>query len=496
MTLRLIILLACLIAGGPDDGAVVRIFLAGDSTMADKPLTANPERGWGQMLPAFLSPQTVVFNHAKNGRSTRSFQHEGRWDALLSKLRTGDHVFIQFGHNDSKREDTARFADARGDYRKNLVRFVNDVRSRGGIPVLLTPVVRRNFTDRGAFVDKHGEYPDVVREVAKETGAALIDLHRSSRAKLEELGDERSKALFLLSVPAGRYAALPGGKTDNTHFTRTGAMAVAKLAADGIRSSGLPLAAYVTDAPPLPEGRWTVGLDQFYNNERKRIGDTASVRYHYTWNDTADSGFSELAALFDRSGGDLDTLSTAPTREALAALDVYIIVDPDTPKESPSPNTMQDAEAAAIEEWVRGGGTLLLFSNDRGNAEFERFNSLAERFGLRFNGDSYQDVKNNRYDDGRVTALPAHPLFEGVEHLFLKQVTTIDCRGAAAPVLTLPFGTVIAESRAGRGRVLAVGDPWLYNEYLDNRRLPAGYENRRAAEQLVRWVRSDLPLRH
>ena len=85
------------------DKSAITIFMIGDSTMADKDLTGgNPERGWGQMLPGFLSEEIRVDNHAVNGRSTKSFIDEGRWDKVLSLLKKGDYVFIQFGHNDEK----------------------------------------------------------------------------------------------------------------------------------------------------------------------------------------------------------------------------------------------------------------------------------------------------------------------------------------------------------------------------------------------------------
>ena len=487
---RLLAAVLLLIFGGSLTGTEYRIFLVGDSTMADKPLIDNPEHGWGQMFPLFLSQKTAVFNHAKNGRSTRSFLYEGRWDAVLNQLRTGDVVMIQFGHNDAKKEDTSRFADARTDYRANLIRMVRDAKAKGAVPVLLTPVNRRKYDKTGTFIDQHGEYPDVVREVAKAENVALIDLHRSSLELFRMLGPDGSKPYFLTSVVPDRYHALPNGKDDNTHFTRYGAVRIAALVAKEFRTLGLPASAAVTttDVPQLPLDGMVVGLDEYYNNEWKKGKDTTAVRYHYTWNDTANSGFSELAGIIDRTGGDPDTLQSAPTDSTLARFSAYIIVDPDTPAESPDPHYMSAADADVIERWVKKGGVLILMANDKGNCEFEHFNILAARFGFRFNEDMFQDVQNNRYDSAKITQFPDHPLFRGVRQVFIKQFCSISTSGPARPVLSGRGAVVIAEASIGKGTVLAVGDPWLYNEYIDNRRVPAGYENWDAAVALSRWI--------
>jgi unsaturated rhamnogalacturonyl hydrolase len=232
----------------------------------------------------------------------------------------------------------------------------------------------------------------------------------------------------------------------------------------------------------------TIGLDQYYNNEWKVRQDSSSVRFHYTWEDSADSGFLELAKIFDRHGADVDTANSAPTELVLKKFSVYIIVDPDTPKETAQPNYLQSAEIDLIERWVKKGGILVLLANDKGNSEFLHFNMLAARFGIRFNEDMHQDVKNNQYDSGKVTQFPTHPIFRNVRHAFIKQFSSISMVPPAITVLETRGATVIAEAAAGKGKVIAVGDPWLYNEYIDNRRLPAGYENHDAANGFVRWI--------
>ncbi len=487
---KLSLFVLCVAFCGFTPDAPVRVFLIGDSTMADKPLIDNPEHGWGQMIPLFFSKNVVFYNHAKNGRSTRSFLYEGRWDTVLARIRPGDYVFIQFGHNDSKTEDTSRFADARTDYRRNLLRFISDTKAHNAIPVLLTPVNRRSFDKNGAYKDKMLEYPAVVRDVAQQEKVPFIDLHQKSRVLLEQLGDERSKPLYLLSVQPNVYRALPNGKDDNTHFTRNGAVRIAQLVVDGINE--LPLALkneiVVKTLPVLPGDGKVIGLDEYYNSEWKMKKDSSKVRVHYVWDDTTNGGFSELARIIDLNGADPDTLQSAPTDSSMRRFSAYIIVDPDTPKETERPNVIEKHEAEVIERWVKAGGVLILMANDKGNCEFEHLNGLSDRFGIHFNEDLYLDVVNNQYDSARITQFPSHPLFTNVHTAFIKQVSSLSVKAPAKGILSSRGITVMAEASYGKGTVFAVGDPWLYNEYIDNRRLPKGYENYGAAESFVRWL--------
>jgi len=207
----------------------VTIFLAGDSTMADKPYgNGNPEKGWGQVFPLYLVDGIHVENHAVNGRSTKSFRDEGKWAVLLDKMQPGDYVIIEFGHNDQKIQDTTRYADADTNYRQNLIRFVEEVRQKGGIPVLATPIVRRRYNENGEFYDTHGRYPEVVREVAESKQVPVLDLHALTKELLIQYGEEDSKRLFLHINP-GEYGSLPEGRQDDTHLSAVGAFRVCDL---------------------------------------------------------------------------------------------------------------------------------------------------------------------------------------------------------------------------------------------------------------------------
>src|SRR3982751_6485115 len=181
--------------------APVTIFLAGDSTMAAKLAEKRPETGWGEKLGAHFKERKVkIDNRAMNGRSTKTFIGEGRWQTIIDDLKKGDYVFIQFGHNDESKDKGERYTPPE-DYRKNLIRFAADVRSKGGFPVLLTPVMRRRFDKDGKFYDTHGEYPDIVRAVAKEQKVPLIDMHRTSEGVIVKYGVEDSRKLFLQLKP-------------------------------------------------------------------------------------------------------------------------------------------------------------------------------------------------------------------------------------------------------------------------------------------------------
>lgn len=223
----------------------ITIFMIGNSTMANKPFyDGNPEKGWGQIFPLYFKEGIRIENHAVNGRSTKSFIDEGRWEVVREKIKPGDYVIIEFGHNDAKKEDPKRFVDANTTYRWNLKKYIDETIEKGGIPILATPIVRRRFDKLGKFYDVHGDYPKVVREVAEEKNVILLDLHKKSEELLISYSEENSKKLFLHIEP-GEYPSLPEGKTDDTHFSPTGAFRICDLAAEEIKLKVKKLAAYL-----------------------------------------------------------------------------------------------------------------------------------------------------------------------------------------------------------------------------------------------------------
>jgi lysophospholipase L1-like esterase len=221
------------------------IFMAGDSTMANKPLNpSQPERGWGQILPLYLKEGVRVENFAVNGRSSKSFRDEGRWQPILDQLRAGDYVIIQFGHNDEKKEDPKRYTEPFGSFKQNLERYVREVRDRRAIPILATPVVRRAFTNQTELRDTHGAYTTAVRQVAAAEKVPLLDLQKDTAALVQRLGPELSKKMYMWIDPR-EYATLPEGRKDDTHFNAYGASRVCDLALEEIRTNVPELAQWL-----------------------------------------------------------------------------------------------------------------------------------------------------------------------------------------------------------------------------------------------------------
>jgi len=228
-----------------------------------------------------------------------------------------------------------------------------------------------------------------------------------------------------------------------------------------------------------------VGLDNWFNHE---INAKTGKIYHYTWNDSLDSGFSQLGDVFKSKGAQLATLTEAPVKKMLKGVDIYIIVDPDTTRESPKPNYITPKDIKAISGWVKKGGVLLLMANDGPNCEFTHFNQLAETFGFHFVPVTLNPVTGREWEMGAETNLPDHPLFKGVKKIYMKEVAPIILSKTSKPVLKDGEHIFIAETNLGKGFVLAIGDPWIYNEYIGHSRLPESFENGKAAVNLCNFL--------
>jgi len=233
----------------------------------------------------------------------------------------------------------------------------------------------------------------------------------------------------------------------------------------------------------------TVGLDNWYNHETN--AKTGKI-FHYTWDDTENSGFSELGIVFKSKGAALKTIESCASLKSLAGIDIYIIVDPDTTSENPKPNYILPKDTKAIATWVKNGGVLLILANDKPNCEFTHLNELAKAFGMHFNPVTLNPVTGKDYNMAAEINLPEHPLFKGVNKIYMKEVSSISLTGSAKPVLTDNKQVYIAETTFGKGYVLAVGDPWLYNEYIDHKMLPTDFENLKAANNLTEFLLSKV----
>ncbi|MCL2027862.1 MAG: pectate lyase [Bacteroidales bacterium] len=239
-------------ANAPSTGKIT-VFTIGDSTMANKDTTiGDPERGWAMMFQQFFNDNVVVENHARNGRSTKSFFDEGLWKTVLDQLTPGDYVFIQFGHNDQKNEDPRRYTDPDGSFRDFLTMYVNETRAKGAHPVLLTQVARRKFEGETP-VNTLGDYVQAVRELARQLGVPLIDVEQQTRALLQRSGPEDSKEFYMWLNP-GDSPKHPQGLQDDTHLNGLGATRVAEMVVNSMRRARLPLAEHVK--PRIQDLNW------------------------------------------------------------------------------------------------------------------------------------------------------------------------------------------------------------------------------------------------
>jgi len=217
----------------------ITIWLIGDSTMSIKETKAYPETGWGMPFAFFWDSTVTVDNRAMNGRSTRTFIEEKRWDPVVNNMQEGDYVFIQFGHNDEVPSKKSYVPE--NDFKLNLIKYITDTRNKKANPVLITPVARRKFDSAGHIQETHGVYAQIVRDVAKENNVPLIDLSEKSKLLYQQLGPDISKYLFDYLVP-GEHPNYPEGKQDDTHFNELGARKIAELVLSEIRSLKLDLA--------------------------------------------------------------------------------------------------------------------------------------------------------------------------------------------------------------------------------------------------------------
>lgn len=231
----------------------------------------------------------------------------------------------------------------------------------------------------------------------------------------------------------------------------------------------------------------TVLLDDYFNHEIRKGKLGMDEVFHYKLDERLDSGYSIFMNTFRTAGGKTAQLSSAPTAANLAGASVYIIVDPDTDKETANPKFVGPADVKAISEWVKKGGVLALFANDGQNCELDRFNTLAGAFGIQFKKDRKFEVLNNDYKMGRVM-LDSKDVFPNTKEIFIKEVSTLTVTKPAQAALTVNGDIIMATAKYGKGAVFVIGDPWLYNEYTDGRRLPYEYQNFTAAQDLSRWL--------
>lgn len=205
--------------------------------MSDYPEERYPRMGWGQVLKEYISGAEIR-NYAFPGRSTKSFYEAGHFEEVERLLQAGDLLFIQFGHNDQKKDDPSRYTNPWVEYRDNLKMYIDVARIKQAKPILITSVARRYFDENGALIDAHGDYPKSMRKLALELDIPLIDLTDMSEAWLRKHLPEETKQFFMWLSP-GEHSYYPEGSEDNTHFTEKGAHEIAKIAVEALVDKGI-----------------------------------------------------------------------------------------------------------------------------------------------------------------------------------------------------------------------------------------------------------------
>ncbi len=232
----------------------------------------------------------------------------------------------------------------------------------------------------------------------------------------------------------------------------------------------------------------TVAVDNYFNHEFRKDLNGNQEPFHYTWEDRLHSGFWVWGQIFNELGAKTTTISAAPNAENLKGVDVYIIVDPDTKKETASPNFVQKPDIQQISSWVKAGGTLIMMANDTANCEIPHFNELAKAFGVTFTNKSRNMVQGTKWEQGRVDIPAGNPVFKNTKLVYIKELVTLNVKAPAKAIVSEGGDNIIATAKVGKGSVFIVGDPWLYNEYTDGRRIPVIYENFSAAKDLAKWA--------
>ncbi|WP_029232654.1 rhamnogalacturonan acetylesterase [Butyrivibrio sp. VCB2006] len=229
------------------------IFWAGDSTCATNKYVTYPQTGIAQTFDRYTRNDVVVYNHAVNGRSTKSFIDESRLAPIYNEITKGDFLFIQFGHNDEKSNDPARFTDPHGEFIVNLGKFVNAARNKGAYPLFITPVERRLFDENGKLkFSGHEEYVLGMKEAGEKFDVPVIDLYSMSRAFLAGTGDNASKKYYMNLAP-GEISWAPEGKEDNSHLRYEGAMLYAGMIAKEVSKLAEPYCSLIADKDYLKE---------------------------------------------------------------------------------------------------------------------------------------------------------------------------------------------------------------------------------------------------
>ncbi|MBR3618041.1 MAG: rhamnogalacturonan acetylesterase [Acholeplasmatales bacterium] len=237
----------------------MNIYMIGDSTMKFNNFYSYPQTGWGQVLNLFVKENILVFDEAENGRSTKSFIDEGRFQHVLDNIQKGDFLICQFGHNDEKEYDKTRYTTPFGTYQENLKFFATEIEKKGAHIVFATSITRHSFKD-GVCVNSHGDYPKAMLEFAKENNYTCVDLCKLTMDLYNKLGEETSKKFHMIFGP-NLYNTYIEGKDDHSHLMYGGAVMVAELFVREILKSNDPIKDCFIDLDKAPQIDWNMLKD-------------------------------------------------------------------------------------------------------------------------------------------------------------------------------------------------------------------------------------------
>jgi hypothetical protein len=246
--------------------------------------------------------------------------------------------------------------------------------------------------------------------------------------------------------------------------------------------------------PLISQAQTTVTLDYYFNNEYRKGTNGHPERFHYIWEDRTNSGFSLWGNHFRKKGIGTASLETAPTASKLKETSIYIIVDPDTKAETANPHFMAEQYIKVITDWVKSGGVLVLMANNSAKVELNKFNLLAKSFGITFSNDIHNAPADTNFETGAIQVPKDHHIFKSTPKIYLKDLTALKLSKSAKAVLKKDQEIVMATAKYGKGTVFAVGNPWLYNEFM-NGKLPDDFNNDKAAEELTQWLLEQVPPR-
>jgi unsaturated rhamnogalacturonyl hydrolase len=237
----------------------------------------------------------------------------------------------------------------------------------------------------------------------------------------------------------------------------------------------------------------TVVVDAWFNSQQRKNAAGQEEYFHYKWNDYSNTGYSLFGHIFENHGATLQTLYQAPTMDRLKGARIYIIASPDNPARNPNPHYVQAEDAEQVAAWVKQGGVLVLMENDPANADIQHFSLIADRFGIHFDDVLQHHIIDDQFEPGYIHVRGGGPIFHHPHTLYMKDTCAISLKTPARALLEDKEGIVMATTKYGRGTVVAVVDPWLYNEYTDHRKLLPQQDNHAAGKEFVLWLLAQTP---